>query len=364
MRVRSMLVAMALGTTAVGVGVPRASASSADLPAGATPDMLTIVTTGDDAVSTWSELTYGVSEGDLEAGGATRIFAGQFGKADGGDLFIYNPGPGRDSIETHFDMKTADGEIAGMGNRPETVNGTYAPIVGDFDGTGTDDILWYAPGSGSDSLWLYRADGSHKVLTVSVSGRFRPVVLDVNHDDRDDIVWYGAGSSPDSLWLFGAGASHTTKAISIDGTYALVPGPFGLVFFNAQGPDSVWQFDGAGNHTSVALPGVDGAYRPIEGQFLQGANGNIYLYGPGGLPEKIWAFGVGGVGDVSLVDAPQITGTYTTAVGDFDSNGLDDLALVGPAGTKVWEFESGGGHATVSLPYTNTGALVRVIEQR
>jgi hypothetical protein len=51
--------------------------------------------------------------------------------------------------------------VAGQGQFttavPVTVNGTYTPFSGDFNGDGFDDVFWYGPGGGRDSLWYGQA---------------------------------------------------------------------------------------------------------------------------------------------------------------------------------------------------------------
>ncbi len=36
--------------------------------------------------------------------------------------------------------------------------GRYRPLVGDYNGDGRHDILWYTPGPGPDHLWFGRTD--------------------------------------------------------------------------------------------------------------------------------------------------------------------------------------------------------------
>ena len=51
--------------------------------------------------------------------------------------------------------------------RPCTVNGSYVPIVGDFDGNGIDDIFWYATGPGRRLRVVLRATGrQHRSMAV------------------------------------------------------------------------------------------------------------------------------------------------------------------------------------------------------
>jgi hypothetical protein len=51
-----------------------------------------------------------------------------------------------------------------------SVNGTYEPFVGDFDGDGRSDVFWYGPGSSYDVMWF----------GTSTRGKFVSVAKTVN----------------------------------------------------------------------------------------------------------------------------------------------------------------------------------------
>lgn len=66
----------------------------------------------------------------------------------------------------------------------------------------------------------------------------------------------------------------------------------------------------------------------LGGQFIEEAYGTLFFYGPGTLPERLWAFGPPPA-DVAEQEAPpQVTGTYRPSTGDFDGDGLTDIAWV------------------------------------
>jgi hypothetical protein len=275
---------------------------------------------------------------------STRAFSGQFDGTNGGDVFVYNPGAGADGI-----LHTAQsGSSLVTSFLPLTVNGTYVPVVGDFDGNQVTDVIWYAPGKGADSMWLFDATGGHRSVPLTLNGDYRPIVVDANGDGRADVLWYGVGTRSDMFWIMDSLGGHTTKAVTINGTYQPVVGPFGnpapgtvrdrIVFYSSTGTDFEWVFDTAANHVAYALPNVNGNYKLIPGQFVPSAYGSIFFYGPGSLPEKIWAFGPG-AGDVSNRPAAQVTGTgYDPQAGDYDANGVTDLVFTSPASAQIWKF--------------------------
>lgn len=92
------------------------------------------------------------------------------------------------------------------------------PIIGDFNGDGRDDVLFYRPGAGRDVLALSQGTG-YQTRTVTVSGRYRPLAGDLNGDGFDDIFWYGPGAVADSVWLFGPGGTYRSRPMTVSGHY-------------------------------------------------------------------------------------------------------------------------------------------------
>lgn len=275
---------------------------------------------------------------------------GDFSASPGTEILLYNPGPDPDRIVAPVPSGTGVTTTV----RTVNVNGSFQPLVGDFDGNAIDDVFWYAPGSSPDFLWRFAADGSYTSTSLPVNGDYVPTVIEADGDGYDDIVWYASGTAPDSIWLFGSGATKTSKAISINGSYRLIPGYFGdaaegspqkrLLFFNAAGPDSIWTFDTSADHTSSALPNIDGAFRPIVGRFV-GEGDNVLWYRPGSASERFWSFD--GDGSLNLLEPPNVSGTYDPAVGDLDGNGWQDIAWVTNGRATIWRF-NGGGYSQVS----------------
>jgi hypothetical protein len=279
-----------------------------------------------------------------------HAFEGDFTSAPGTDLFVYGYRENPDGIVSI----TPSGTTVTTSLIPKTVFGDYGPVVGDFDGNGLDDIIWYQAGPwGRDSLWLFDGDGTHTNLPITITHSYEPTVFDANGDGYDDVLWYAPGPAADHLWLFGPGAVPTSKPVTINGHYEVIAGRFGdqpegspqdrLVFYDNGGYDSIWTFDTEGDHTTAPLPPIDDVYEPVAGRFTGTTRDAIYWYRPGHDAEQLWTFTAGGA--VEDVVAPQIFGTYLPVVGDYDGNGYQDIAWTSPtrSGTAtIWRFYSGG----------------------
>lgn len=120
----------------------------------------------------------------------TTPVVGDFDGDGGDDIVWYAPGPAPDLLS----------RSAGP-QRQVPASGFFRPAVGDFDGDDHDDIIWHAPGPAKDAIWWGRDNGGFTSSTVSVSGSYRPLAVDANGDGRDDIVWQSGGrSAPSHLW--------------------------------------------------------------------------------------------------------------------------------------------------------------------
>jgi secreted trypsin-like serine protease len=217
-------------------------------------------------------------------GTATSQIAGTYAKpfacdinADGyDDVVYYQPGAGYDTLR----LGTADGRF--RNGPPIVVNGSYIPVTGDFNGDRACDVLWYGPGSRLDALWRGSMFGFLRASGPAVHGTYSPVSGDFNGDGRDDILWYGDMSGFSVLWY---------------GT------PTGF----ANGPP-------------VAPP--PGA-RITVGDFSGNGRDDLYLDFPEPTPDRTWT---GQRPGFSTVSPPtQVPGAGPLIAGDFDGDGFTDL---------------------------------------
>ncbi|MCA9580167.1 MAG: peptidoglycan DD-metalloendopeptidase family protein [Myxococcales bacterium] len=124
--------------------------------------------------------------------------AGDFNGDGFDDIFWYGPGALHDSLW--------NGTAAGIfvPGQEQSVQGTYAPVVGDFNADGRSDILWYAAGNAADYLWYGGPQGflpqTENLPQNDQGDFFRPHVGDFDGNGSDDVLWFRPGNGQDALW--------------------------------------------------------------------------------------------------------------------------------------------------------------------
>lgn len=267
--------------------------------------------------------------------------AGDFNGDGRSDQLWYFPGRPRERLWTFGSAAGSYSQVS------KDVQGDYTPIVGDFDGDGRDDLFWYGPGGVVDSIWWGTASPSAfgtaaNIGYPTISGSaYRPVSGDFDGDGRDDILWYGPGAVPDTFWWgnptrssFVSGAGSTS--VSIGNTY---PRPF-AGDFNGDGRDDIFlyapgsAFDALWHGRAVRAEigplhqttvSVGGTYVPLSGDLDGDGDDDVFWYGPGTNPDRIWW------GQTSMAtfagqagSAVTVNGTYEPTIGDFNGDGYHD----------------------------------------
>lgn len=254
-----------------------------------------------------------------------------------------------------------------VGTEGVAVNGTYAPIVGDFLGepNGFDDIIWYAPGASTDHLWQSTGDVdapfTSQHLPRQVSGTYTPIVGNFGGDARDDIIWYAPGAGADSLWV-SDGTSFSTQALSVNGTYvpAVLRDDSGLddlIWANPNGGTGVlWTFTGA-IITSRSVTSPAGS-RPLTGRFNDGGCADVFWYAPGPTVDEAWYLNCAGV--VGATAAEPVAGAYEAVVVDRVGPGANDGILWFRDGlpSTFWEGDDVGTWKPDVYPSTVDGTPV------
>lgn len=281
----------------------------------------------------WSYRSGGYSSSRQSIRGTYTPVAGRFTDDDADDVLFVGTAGRPDPVWRH----RAGG---GRTNTTVTRDGSHVPLVGDFDGNGrTEDIFWYAPlgdpkhptTAYGDEYWLHRSDGSHRVVDTSAvkqDGFALPLTGDFDGDGTDQIFWYAPGTAPDRMWQLSDGAP-SERRYTVNGFYQYPQvGDFDgngtddiLWYAPGTRADYVWFFRSDGTYRSERRT-ANGVYVPLTGDFDGNGIDDIVWYGPGGSPDYEWNFRAGG-GYTSM--RRTVNGHYTTTVGDFDGNGHDDI---------------------------------------
>jgi hypothetical protein len=271
-----------------------------------------------------------------------------------------------------------------------TVDGEFdAPVSGDFDGDGRDDVLWYQPGPGEDFVWWGRADRTFSGTAIAINGTYRVASGDLDGDGKSDLVFHAPGTTQDYVMFGASNRTFRSIAYTVNGTYVPITGDFDGdrrddVFWYGPGAsfDTLWKGTATRQFRGVGI-NVRGVYTPLSGDWDGDGRGDIFWYGPGAGSDIAWfggpfgfagkGIGVGGVypgavsGDLNgdyrtdvlwyapgtardnfwiglwhrqfRVQATNVDGAYDPAItGDFDGNGSDDVLWYAPgtAADRIW----------------------------
>ena len=270
-----------------------------------------------------------------------KLLAGNFVGDERDEMFYYAPGTSPDYLGNF----TQDGTYMYHNVLGEfTVNGTYRPLVGDFDGDGYDEILWYAAGTAPDYMWNFTSETTRTSVAYTANGNYPGVTVgDYTADGADDVLWYAPGTAPDYLWDYEAGGTYTSTPRTINGKYVAVSGSFGNdatddVFWYAAGTaaDYLWDYVPGSVSYSSHRYNVNGTgYRPFALDMFGDGPGNedIFWYGPGSVPDSTWDFFDGALFPLR----ESVSGEYVTTAGDFFGDGADDIVFMNYDRMVVWE---------------------------
>jgi len=248
------------------------------------------------------------------------------------------------------------------------VGGTYKPLVGNFGGDTKDDILWYAPGSTPDSLWIGTStQGTFSKVPMTISGDYIPLVGNFAGDSYDDILWYSPGTGADALWTsINSPSIFASSPLTINGTYTPVvlhnhplagapagaavrrggrsanmttPTVLDTIVWSAAAPaaDSYWAFSNTG-HTAHAIS-IAGTPQLLPISLDHDNYEDLLAYSPGSGPDAIYrSNGSGGYVRSTIT----VNGAYTPVAVNGQAGG-QSIFWFGPgsAADALWLNEAG-----------------------
>jgi hypothetical protein len=291
-----------------------------------------------------------------------QLFSGDFDGNGKSDSLFYYAGDG------NWWMGLSDGtnltwHLAGNTNSlGSLIDGQHAFYTGDFNGDGKSDVLIYG---GADGSWrLGTSDGTNLTWQVIstvpgygnlLDGRHRTLIGDFNGDGKSDVLFYYGGDG--HVWLgLSSGSALTWHQASdtsgygnlLDGSHAIFTGDFDGngkrdlgFYYNGDGNFWVGLSDGANltwSKWSTTLGYgnlIDSGHQLLSGDFDgNGKSDFLFFYnGDGhwwmGLSDgKSFTWHQAGTVATNLLDW-----SHRLYTGDFDGNGKSDAAYYSDDGS-------------------------------
>ena len=265
----------------------------------------------------------GLTAGDFNGDGKMDLL--WWDKATGATRWYINDGNG---YFTETENPTALGGT-------NAVTGFDGLLLGDFNGDGKTDVLWYKSATGLTRIVSRNSDGSfsctvNPITPASIDGTGQLFVADFNGDGKTDVLWYQMGSGTNRMFInngSGTAFTYTSNPIAA-GSITASSGGLYAADFNGDGK------------ADLMLRGASGTTR----MFINNGAGIAF----------------------TIYDAPIATSNFSanTAmyVADFNGDGKADIVLADPdttpafngqAGTVRWFQSAGTSFASVANPLDN-----------
>jgi hypothetical protein len=222
----------------------------------------------------------------------------------------------------------------------------YRPRNGDFDRNGTVDILWYAPGSAPDSLWLAQTDRTFRSTPKTINGSYDDIFwAEADNDAINDLIFWRKNAFVHPAWhARGDGTFESGFITSIYGTIPVVGD------FDGDGRTDILWYGPGGTRDGIAYAAqgvndimpltVSGDYDPIAADFDGDSRSldDIYWWNISGPIDPFWtSTGSGGVGPPNAAFAKTVSENthfdwtrYHAFVGHFDGDNTADILFYGP----------------------------------
>jgi hypothetical protein len=322
-----------------------------------------------------------------EASGANANHANQFDDFDGnfhGDILWQHNSTGSLAC-WHFSLD-------GSSNLTFSSHVVYAGTIadwtvvgyGDFDGNGTTDYMWQHT-SGSLSIWYMSVDGSGNPVYSSksaYSGTIADYTIvgfgDFDGNGTQDLLWQHTASGSLAIWYMsvdGSGNPVFSSKVAYSGTIASYS-IAGYGDFDGSGTqDILWQHDATGSLAAWYMS-VDGSGNPVYDSRTV-YSGSIATYSIVGFGDfdgsgtsdilwqhdtagslAIWYMSVDGSGNPVLSSKTAYSGSISdwsiVQYSDYDATGTIDI---------LWQHDASGSLVTWLMSVDGSGNPISVATQ-
>lgn len=245
-------------------------------------------------------------------GPANRPIVGDFDGDGADDVIAYRSGAAADMVA----FTVADGRRPGR-FQPLAINGVYEPVVGDIDRNGVDDVVWYAPASGATTAWMFSRGGGYRSVAVGTAPTNAQVRMgDFDGQGTADLLFYKPGAS--RVWLSKATGGWVGLAAPVSTSgYRPIVGDFtgdrvsDIAWYRpGGGATTMWVWRRGERRWDVrAFDSVAGTYTPIVSDLDHDGRDDIWFSNAGGTNRWL-SRGTG------FAKAPTIQVAGATAVAD------------------------------------------------
>src|ERR1043166_8863489 len=240
--------------------------------------------------------------------------------------------------------------------------------VGDFNGNGTDDVLWYNPNNGATEEWVMANGQWSQTIGLGSHGAQVAGVGDFNHAGTDDVLWRNPATGALDEWVMHNGQWAGSIGLGNHGTDWQGAG---VGDFNADGTDDVlfrnsntgqvdlWLMQNGQWSSSVSL-GSHGTAWQVAGVGDFDANGAADVLwrnvNTGQLEEWLmnngqWSSSVS-LGAHPTTQGQTVTDWQVAGIGDFNPEGPDDILFREPLSGAMdgWVMHHGQWAGSAALP--------------
>lgn len=165
----------------------------------------------------------------------------------------------------------------------------------------TDRVIWYSPKSYSSGVWNSDAYGSFTLSQMSTPQNRAPLVGDFDSNGYEDIWWFKGGAS--SISLFQSDGFSQAKAVTVGHMAHPVVSAGGrgddLMLYSPGDPREVFNWNPGLTNPGISSKAVSGTYIPFMGDFDHNGFDDVLWYG--GASSSIWWANAQRLGDFDQV---------------------------------------------------------------